>query len=298
MQSLVDWAETITGDNWVTRAGFTSRQGGFSRGPYAGLNLGFHVADDPDAVAANRRALAEELGVEPVWMDQVHGKHIGRAVKPGRTLTATDGAILSFADLGIAEQVYFRDKRKASVSGAESFAPSLANPGGGDASGMHRVAACVMVADCVPLLLLSLSSPVGAVVHVGRAGLLADIAMHAVTELSALTEVEDLVATIGPAICGQCYEVPAQMRDAAALQCPECVAETRWGTPSIDIPAGLHAQLARAGVPEIRHDRRCTFEAPSLFSHRRDGGVTGRFVGIVEVATRPGSLTNPGAAVA
>jgi len=298
MESLVDWAETLTGENWVARAGFTSRQGGFSRGPYAGLNLGFHVADDPHVVAANRRALAEELGVEPVWMDQVHGKHIGRAVEPGRTLAATDGAILSLADLGLAEGVHLRDKRKAAVGGAESFAPSFANPGGGDASCAHRVAACVMVADCVPLLLLSRSSPVGAVVHVGRAGLLAGIATDAVSELSALTGVQDLVAIIGPAICGQCYEVPAQMRDAAALQCPECVAETRWGTPSIDIPAGLQAQLARAGVCEIRHDRRCTFETPSLFSHRRDGGVSGRFVGIVEVATRPGSFTNPGAAVA
>lgn len=52
----------------------TTRSGGMSRGPYASLNLGAHVGDDPEAVAANRRLLAEVLALPaaPRWLNQVH----------------------------------------------------------------------------------------------------------------------------------------------------------------------------------------------------------------------------------
>lgn len=51
----------------------TTRQGGVSRGPYASLNLGEFVADDPLALAINRQRLAPWLPSEPVWIKQVHG---------------------------------------------------------------------------------------------------------------------------------------------------------------------------------------------------------------------------------
>lgn len=55
------------------RALVTTRNGGVSTGPYASLNLGDHVGDDPAAVAENRRLLHTHLPAEPVWMKQVHG---------------------------------------------------------------------------------------------------------------------------------------------------------------------------------------------------------------------------------
>jgi polyphenol oxidase len=57
------------------RAISTSREGGVSTGPYASMNLGDHVDDDPAAVAENRRCLAEMLALpsEPLWLTQVHG---------------------------------------------------------------------------------------------------------------------------------------------------------------------------------------------------------------------------------
>jgi YfiH family protein len=57
------------------RAISTSREGGVSTGPYASMNLGDHVDDDPVAVAENRRRLAEMLVLpsEPLWLNQVHG---------------------------------------------------------------------------------------------------------------------------------------------------------------------------------------------------------------------------------
>lgn len=55
------------------RALITSRNGGGSTGPYASMNLGLRVGDDPDAVEANRRELNRFLPAEPRWLDQVHG---------------------------------------------------------------------------------------------------------------------------------------------------------------------------------------------------------------------------------
>lgn len=65
--------------DWPAPAGVralaTMRRGGVSSGPWEGFNLGTHVGDDPQAVAANRVLLRRELPAEPVWLDQVHGTH-------------------------------------------------------------------------------------------------------------------------------------------------------------------------------------------------------------------------------
>ncbi len=55
------------------RALCTTRSGGASSGPWASFNLGDHVGDDPDAVAANRAVLCQRLPAEPAWLKQVHG---------------------------------------------------------------------------------------------------------------------------------------------------------------------------------------------------------------------------------
>ena len=63
------WHEDRSG---VVRA-VTDRSAGVSTGRYAGLDLGAHVGDAPEAVAENRRLLAERLGRPVVYMDQCHG---------------------------------------------------------------------------------------------------------------------------------------------------------------------------------------------------------------------------------
>lgn len=62
----------------------TTRNGGVSSGPYASLNLGDHVGDDPAAVAENRCRLRAALPAEPVWLRQVHGK---RCIDAAHTTT-------------------------------------------------------------------------------------------------------------------------------------------------------------------------------------------------------------------
>lgn len=145
----------------------------------------------------------------------------------------------------------------------------------------------VRAADCMPLLLGDAERGLAAAVHVGRAGLQAGIVGVAVAELARLGAT-DLLARLGPTVCGSCYEVPGSLRDEVAAVVPEAAGTTRDGTPSVDIPAGVRVQLAAAasatGVA-VRIDDSwsgCTIEDPQAFSHRRDA-PTGRHAGVVVV---------------
>jgi len=86
-----------------------------------------------------------------------------------------------------------------------------------------------------------------------------------------------LLARLGPAVCGGCYEVPAPMRDEVEAALPGSACTTAAGTPGLDLRAGLARQLTALGL-EVEVSATCTAEAPHLFSHRRDG-VTGRQAG-------------------
>jgi copper oxidase (laccase) domain-containing protein len=63
---------------------------------------------------------------------------------------------------------------------------------------------------------------------------------------------------------------------------PEAFATTSWGTPALDIGAGVRAQLAGAGVT-VTEASRCTREDEELFSYRRQGQASGRLAGLVWV---------------
>jgi YfiH family protein len=141
------------------------------------------------------------------------------------------------------------------------------------------VALGVLVADCVPVLISGVRGV--AAVHAGRRGVQSDVVTAAVTQLRAL-DAGPLRALIGPAICGHCYEVPADMQADVAAQVPETLSITRRDTPALDLKAGVVAQLQRAGVADITVDPACTAEDTRYFSHRRDG-VCGRFAGVAIV---------------
>ncbi|MEO5663359.1 MAG: polyphenol oxidase family protein [Nocardioides sp.] len=144
---------------------------------------------------------------------------------------------------------------------------------------LRGVGLMVRVADCVPVVLADDAAGVIGVVHAGRLGTQLDIAtatVEAMREIGA----SRITAWIGPHICGRCYEVPAAMQAEIAAAVPESRAETSWGTPALDLGAGVRAQLERAGVTVLEVGR-CTREDPELHSHRRDGAAAGRFAGLV-----------------
>lgn len=134
-------------------------------------------------------------------------------------------------------------------------------------------------ADCVPVLLADPAAGVIAAVHAGRPGLVAGVVPAAVRRM------HDLGATavrawVGPHVCGRCYEVPAPMREDVAARVPESWAETSWGTPALDIGAGVRAQLDRLGADHVSVGG-CTREDERLWSYRRDGAAAGRLGGLV-----------------
>ena len=230
-------------DRVVTTA-FTDRRGGVSAPPYDGLNLGTHVGDDPLAVAENRVRTAARLGLDPdrvVWMEQVHGARVEVVDGPrSEPVPATDAVVTAVPGLALA----------------------------------------VLVADCVPVLLACRRTGVVAAVHAGRRGVEAGVVDAALDAMAALgARPATTSAELGPSVCGGCYEVPADLRDAVAAVAPDAATTTRWDTPGLDLRRGLLGRLAQRGV-SARTVGGCTVETPSLYSHRRDQ-PTGRSAGYV-----------------
>lgn len=133
----------------------------------------------------------------------------------------------------------------------------------------------VQVADCIPLLLEGESSI--AAVHVGRRGLMNKIAMKTLT----LMKEENVIAYLGPSICGRCYEVGEDVYREVVAEFPLAASQTEHGTLALDLPRALEAELTLAGVA-VQRDGRCTAEDTTLFSYRRDG-ETGRQVGVISL---------------
>ena len=138
----------------------------------------------------------------------------------------------------------------------------------------------VQVADCVPVLVAG-PTTIG-VAHAGRAGVSEGVVGAAVAAMRRLGDApETLRAVIGPAIGGCCYEVPAALQDEVTGVVPEARATTTWGTPSLDLRAGVRAQLSASGVGDVTQVAdTCTRCDARWFSHRRDP-TSGRQVGVV-----------------
>jgi polyphenol oxidase len=141
------------------------------------------------------------------------------------------------------------------------------------------VALMTRAADCVPVLLADAEAGVVGAVHAGRAGVSGGVVPATLRRMRELGA-RHVTAWVGPHICGRCYEVPAEMRAEVAAAVPETWAETSWGTPALDLGAGVRAQLDADGVVHSSVDR-CTREDDELWSHRRDGAAAGRLAGLV-----------------
>jgi YfiH family protein len=230
---------------------FTDRWGGVSAVPYEELNLGGAVGDDPDAVLANRVVAAKSLGLAPdrvVWMNQVHGKDVARVDGPWG-----DGAVPEVDAL---------------------------------VTTRRGLALAVLTADCTPVLLADPVASVVGAAHAGRPGMVAGVVpavVEAMRDLGAAPE--RIIARTGPAVCGRCYEVPERMRSEVAAVEPAAWSQTSWGTPAVDVTAGVHAQLEALGVRDRRKSAVCTLESRDHYSYRRDR-TTGRLAGYVWLEDR------------
>jgi YfiH family protein len=196
-----------------------------------------------DAVRADALAqVARATGAAPVLMHQVHGADVA--------------SVESVEDAGRARSC---DALVASRPG---------------------VALLARAADCVPVLLADPATGWIAAVHSGRPGLAGGVVPAAVAAVRERGG-DPTVAWIGPHVCGACYEVPADLQEQVASVVPEARSTTSWGTPGLDLGAGVRAQLAAAGIDDVRTVDACTREDASWPSYRRDGGAATRFAGVI-----------------
>lgn len=139
----------------------------------------------------------------------------------------------------------------------------------------------VRAADCVPVLLADADAGVLGAAHAGRPGVAAAVVPHTVEAMRDLGA-RAITAWIGPHVCGACYEVPVDLQDEVAALVPATRATTSWGTPALDLGAGVRSQLDAAGVTVVDVSA-CTRESPDLFSYRRDGAASGRLAGLIRI---------------
>lgn len=230
------------------------------RGPQAtpfGYNLALHTGEDPLAVQQRREALAQWIGAEPCWLQQVHGSSV--------------------------------HELSAAGSLASDHPPAVADASLTRAAGL---ACTVMVADCLPLLLALSSGERVAAVHAGWRGLAAGVIEASLDALTHEIDQPGVVAWLGPCIGPASFEVGAEVLEAFGGKdgLRAChfrlsqVRSDRWfaDLQGLAMTALLQwtdrrgAQLRWAGPPGG-----CTVQAAARwFSFRREG-ATGRMAALI-----------------
>lgn len=260
-------------------AGFTGRNGGTSRAPFASLNCGLHVADDPDDVVANRKALAQTVGIpfeQWTYGEQVHGCDVqlvtGEAAGRG-TLT-----------------------RESAFQEKDAFITR--EPG---------VCLAGLFADCVPLYFFDPVHRAVGLAHAGWKGTVLKVAVTTVEAMGAAfgTEPGKMLAAIGPSIGVCCYEVDETVvsRVKEALE-PVSNAPLFNGSDSetalyrsvgsgkymLNLQEVNRQIMIKAGIlpSNIEITKLCTSCNTDLFfSHRKEKGRTGRMAAWIGITEQP-----------
>lgn len=253
----------ILGDSNRVVHAFSTRQGGVSLGPYATLNLGASVGDDPAAVEENRRRFFGGFGVEPsqvVRVKQVHGDGV---------LTVTEDLVSRRGFPGVLlDERYEYDALVTSL-------PDLA--------------LVVSTADCLPLLIHDPVHGAVAAVHAGWRSTVKRIAARALEAMATAcgTDPNDCRVAIGPGIRGCCYEVGEEVTKAMAAALPTWEAHAEGSRPNhwrLDLAGVNRAILEAAGVRSrgIADVGLCTACRTDLFfSHRAVKARTGRMMNLI-----------------
>lgn len=226
-------------------AGFSTRVGGDSPEPF-GMNLSFNTGDDRANVIKNRELFFGKL-------------HIG------------------LDELAIPVQRHTTNVVQAKVPGGYEGTDGLT-------TSEYGLFLTVTVADCVPILLYDPVAKAVAILHAGWRGTAAGIVGKGLEAMNAAfkTHPDDLIACIGPAAGGCCYEVD---NDVAA-QFPDEIVDRSGRKPRIDLKKANKDQLVTRGVRKesIEISAHCTIHEKDLFhSYRRDGTMAGRMMGVIGI---------------
>ena len=260
MPAEVSFAHFRAADDRLVACAST-RHGGTSRAPWDSCNLSFGVGDDPEAVLENRRRACAALGFgldDLTVADQVHGAAVVVVDGTQRGCGARPGAAVAAADALV-----------------------TATPG---------VLLGVLLADCVPVLLVDPGKGVVAAAHAGWRGTVAHVAAGTVATMVDTfgCRPEDLLAGIGPSIGPESYEVGPDVIDAATRaypDTPEVLRRDARGRTTFDLWAANAADLRACGVAEHHLEVLGidTFATTDRWFSHRAGAPTGRFVAFAAV---------------
>jgi hypothetical protein len=142
----------------------------------------------------------------------------------------------------------------------------------GQATALRDAAAIVFVADCLPVMLVAEGAV--AALHGGWRGLDGGIVAEGVGAIRDLGVDAPVQAVLGPSARGCCYEVGEEVHAHFERY------GARMGARNLDLAIVATAQLREAGVEDVHDAGVCTMCDDRFFSHRRDGGVTGRQAGV------------------
>jgi len=252
----------------TNRQGFDDTVGLMQDKPYGGFNLGDHVGDDPAMVALHRSQLAASLAGDVCWLKQVHGNQVVRL-----------------------------SKSQAHALPVEADGSFTTEPG---------LVCAVMVADCIPVLLVAPEGRGVAALHAGWRGLLGaghgmfgkGIIHTGVESLCEATSCEpaDLQAWLGPCIGPQAFEVGQDVRQAAldnlCSNLPHSVDVHFRPHPSLgnkwlaDLPGLARDQLTNQGVVKTTGGQWCTASNTDVFFSFRREGITGRQAACISITQR------------
>ena len=246
---------TLLGDTscpaGVTLA-FTQRTGGYSAYPYASLNVGSHVGDDPIAVKKNRALVLEAMG---------HREFASNLVVPHQVHGSNVCSISSLEQLPT-----FRERI---AQGCDAIVCTCAH-----------VPVLLCYADCTPVILVATDGAVPgfAVIHSGWRGTIARISALALQELCAQTggTAQHVLAYVGPHIAAADYEVSFELIRKFTNEFGEFV---RMGERNLDMSAAVKTSLVDVGLqPQHFVDckRSTAHEVDRFFSYRAEQGMCGR----------------------
>ncbi|NLK66030.1 MAG: peptidoglycan editing factor PgeF [Campylobacteraceae bacterium] len=208
---------------------FTTKQGGVSKGVYESLNLGLHVGDNAKDVLQNREILRQSLGLKKlVFMEQIHSNHVEILKDENQALSPCDAVITNLKNIGL----------------------------------------CAMVADCMPILLVSDS--VVAAVHAGRAGIIQKITSKTINLMREKFNAGDIKVIVGPHIKGSCYEIG----NLDLGEFNKFVKNSKF-----DMKEALLDELKDIPNLSVQISEICTHCDENYFSYRSEK-TTGRFVGV------------------
>lgn len=170
---------------------------------------------------------------------------------------------------------YGRQVHGAAVSRVDRAQPAGEDPAeaDGQATATPGVAPLVLTADCLPIAIAAPGAV--AMVHAGWRGLEAGVIAEGVRAVRELGGTGRLEAAIGPAAGVCCYEVGEDVHRRF-----RSFGEGVRSRAKLDLKSIARAQLGAAGVGRIHDVGLCTMCCGDFFSHRRDGGVTGRQGGL------------------